>query len=125
MSDQLKVLHVDDDDDIREITLLALEVVGGMQVVQASSGAMALDAVKSFRPDVFLLDVMMPEMSGEELLANFRNDPELCDVPCIFMTARVQANEISGLKESGAVDVIQKPFDPMTLADQVKATIAP
>ena len=118
------MLHVDDDDDIREITMLALETVGGMQVVQASSGAEALARVQSFRPDVLLLDVMMPEMSGEELLVQLRANPDLSSTPCIFMTARVQANEISGLKDQGAVDVIQKPFDPMTLSDQIRAIIA-
>jgi DNA-binding response OmpR family regulator len=125
MSDQIKVLHVDDDDDIREITLLALETVGEMHVVQAPSGAEALIKVQTFRPDVLLLDVMMPEMSGEELLVQLRANPDLDNTPCIFMTARVQANEISGLIEQGAIDVIQKPFDPMTLADQIKAIIAP
>ncbi|SFR32670.1 response regulator [Litoreibacter janthinus] len=123
MPDQIKVLHVDDDGDIREITLLALETVGLMEVVQASSGAEALAKVQSFKPDVFLLDVMMPEMSGEELLARLRTNPDLDNTPCIFMTARVQSNEISGLIENGAIDVIQKPFDPMTLAHQIKEII--
>ncbi|SDX26254.1 response regulator [Litoreibacter albidus] len=123
MADQLTVLHVDDDDDIREITLLALEAVGGMTVVQASSGAAALVSVENLQPDVLLLDVMMPEMSGVELLSQLRNIPKLQETPCIFMTARVQANEISGLKEHGAVDVIEKPFDPMTLADRIRAII--
>lgn len=119
----MRVLHVDDDDDIREITQMALEAVGGMEVVQASSGAAALEKASAFQPDVFLLDVMMPEMSGEELLAQLRSQPGLAEIPCIFMTARVQANEISAFKEKGAIDVIQKPFDPMTLADRIRAIV--
>ncbi|TMM54636.1 response regulator [Sulfitobacter sabulilitoris] len=119
MTTPLTVLHVDDDDDIREIALLALETVGGLNVTQCASGAEALKAVKGMSPDVFLLDVMMPEMSGEQLFAALRAMPEYAHVPTIFMTARVQPDEIVGFKELGAVDVIEKPFDPMALSDRV------
>ncbi len=126
MSDtsKISVLHVDDDADIREIATLALETVGEMHVVTAASGQGALDALTSFTPDVLLLDFMMPEMSGEELYHRLQENPDLRDIPCIFMTARVQAEEIQSLKNLGAKDIIEKPFDPMTLADQIKAILA-
>lgn len=122
-NDQTRVLHVDDDADIREITLLALETVGGMNVVSVGSGQAALDALDSFTPDVFLLDYMMPEMSGEELYQQLQLRPEIRDVPCIFMTARVQSSEVVALEALGAKAVIEKPFDPMTLADKIRAVL--
>ena len=123
MSEPLKVLHVDDDDDIREIAKMALEAIGGFTVHQCSSGAQALKDVVDFGPDVFLLDVMMPEMSGEQLFEKLRAIPELANVPAIFMTARVQQNEIDGFIDLGAIAVIQKPFDPMTLSEEVQAAL--
>lgn len=123
MTTPLKVLHVDDDADIREIALLALDTVGGLDVTQCASGAEALTAVQGMQPDVFLLDVMMPEMSGEQLFAALRAMPQFADVPTIFMTARVQPDEVTGFKALGAVDVIEKPFDPMTLAERVTSVV--
>ena len=124
MSSQLKILHVEDDLDILEVAKLALEVVGGFEVLQCSSGAEALRRAAAFGPDLFLLDMMMPEMSGEQVLENFRKDPQFDNVPAIFMTARAQASEVEALKSSGAIDVIVKPFDPMTLAEQINEALA-
>jgi len=124
MSSPLKILHVEDDPDILEVAKLALEVVGGFEVLQCSSGAAALEQASGFGPDVFLLDMMMPEMSGEQVLANLRKDNQFDDVPAIFMTARAQASEVEALKASGAIEVIVKPFDPMTLADQIKEALS-
>lgn len=124
MSSPLKILHVEDDLDILEVAKLALEVVGGFEVLQCSSGAAALREAADFGPDLFLLDMMMPEMSGEQVLENLRKDARFDDVPAIFMTARAQASEVAALKDSGAIDVIVKPFDPMTLAEQINAAMA-
>lgn len=123
MSETFKILHVDDDADVREIARLALETVGGLDVTQCASGAEALRRVEGMMPDVFLLDVMMPEMSGEQLFAALRAKPEFANVPTIFMTARVQPDEIVGFKKLGAIDVIEKPFDPMTLSERVQESV--
>lgn len=114
-----RVLHVDDSDDLRQIVLLALETVGNLEVAQAASGAEALDLAVSFEPDIFLLDVMMPEMTGPETLLNLRKIPEFAATPAIFLTAKAQAEDISDLMDYGALAVLTKPFDPMSLADQV------
>lgn len=119
MADLPKVLHVEDDGDIREIAMIALNTVGGLEVVQCASGQEALDCAAEVAPDLFLLDVMMPGMSGDETLQNLRRMPQFADTPTIFMTAKAQHSEVERLKGSGALGVITKPFDPMTLADEI------
>ena len=120
----LKILHVEDDLDIQEIAKLSLETIGGFEVLQCASGKQALSEVLDFAPDLFLLDMMMPEMSGDVVLLNLRKLPGLQDTPAIFMTARAQRNEIVDLKALGAIEVILKPFDPITLPDQIKTALS-
>ncbi len=115
-----RVLYVEDDADIRTIALLALETVGGLEVRACSSGAEAIEAAKDLAPDLLLLDVMMPGMDGPTTLARLREIPSTAKVPVVFMTAKVQASEVEHYKSLGAVGVITKPFDPMTLATQVE-----
>ena len=116
-----RILHVDDEPDIREVTKLALEGVGGFTVEACASGEEAREVAPRFKPDLILLDVMMPIMDGPSTLRALRDDDETAHIPIVFMTAKVQKLEIAGFKDLGAIDVIEKPFDPMTLADQVKA----
>ena len=117
---QLKrVMHVDDEDDIREVTNLALDSIGSYTVRSCRSGAEALATIGGFSPQIILLDVMMPAMSGPDVLRALRKTPEGADVPVVFMTARVQAKDVQALKALGAIDVIQKPFDPLALSDQI------
>jgi two-component system OmpR family response regulator len=79
-----------------------------------------LDKVAGFQPDLILLDVMMPEMDGPTTLKAFRKMPEANEILVIFMTARSQTHEVEEYMELGAIDVIRKPFDPITLCDQIK-----
>jgi CheY-like chemotaxis protein len=116
-----RILHVEDEPDIQEIAKISLEAVGGFMVETCSSGREAIDRAATFEPDLLLLDVMMPDMDGPTTLSELRKLPGLAETPTIFMTAKVQDHEIEHFKELGAVDVITKPFDPMTLADQVRA----
>lgn len=116
-----KILHVEDEMDIQEIVKLALETIGGFTVATCSSGQEALEKAAAFNPDLFLLDVMMPGMDGPETLIALRKEPMFGSTPVIFMTAKVMEDEILRFKEIGALDVISKPFDPMTLADQIRA----
>lgn len=120
----LKILHVEDDLDIQQIAKLSLESLGGFTVHQCTSGQQALDEVLDFNPDLFLLDVMMPEMSGDTLYTKLKVIPGLENTPTIFMTARAQTENIVVLKELGALDVILKPFDAMLLPEQIKAILA-
>lgn len=115
-----RILYVEDEQDIRTIAALSLQMVGRFQVHACGSGAQALAAIGDFRPDLLLLDVMMPDMDGPQTLARLREHPAGAGIPAVFMTAKVQAGEIDALKTLGALDVIPKPFDPMTLADQLR-----
>ena len=115
-----RILFVEDDPDIQLVAKMALETVGGFRVLACSSGAEALARCEELAPDLILLDVMMPGMDGPTTLAALRQIPSLRDVPVVFMTARVQAQEVFNYRQLGAVAVIAKPFDPMTLSDQVQ-----
>jgi CheY-like chemotaxis protein len=119
----IKLLHVEDDADIREIAMMALELSGEFEILQCSSGSEAIAKARAFAPDVFLLDMMMPGMTGRETLDQMRQDPMLASIPAIFMTARAQHSEIEELLMNGAAKVISKPFDPMALPDQIKQAI--
>ncbi len=116
-----RILYVEDEPDIRAVAKLALEVVGGFTVKICCSGEEALREVEAFAPDMILLDVMMPGMDGPTTLTKLRQLPALDPVPIAFMTAKVQPQEVAHFKSLGAVDVIPKPFDPMTLSNQVQA----
>jgi len=116
-----KILYVEDDADIQAVAKIALEMVGGFVLRSCSSGKEAIDPKSvEFAPDLMLLDVMMPEMDGPSTLGKLRQLPGLDRTPVIFMTAKVQASEVDYYKSLGAIGVIAKPFDPMTLADQIR-----
>ncbi|MCW2791727.1 MAG: two-component response regulator [Nocardioides sp.] len=113
------VLVVDDDDSIREIAEIALEMVGGLNVLSAPGGVRALELAREHHPDAVLLDVMMPDMDGLTTFRHMQGDDTISDIPVILVTAKVQVGDRQmwdGLAISG---VISKPFDPMTLAADV------
>ena len=124
MSRLQRILYIEDDADIRTVALLALETVGGFSVKACASGQAALEEAEAFAPDLILSDVMMPGMDGPTTIKALREMPALAEVPVMFMTAKVQPNEIEHFKSLGAIEVIAKPFDPMTLADQIRASWA-
>lgn len=115
-----RVMCVEDDDDIRMILELSLGQLGGYQVRCCANGRQALDTVDSFAPDLVLLDVMMPGLSGPEVLAALRERPQWQQVPVVFMTAKAMPDEVEDLLRYGATGVIVKPFDPVTLPEDVK-----
>ena len=115
-----KILYVEDEPDIQEVARMALETFGGYTVETCSSGEEAMEKGPGFNPDLILMDVMMPGMDGPTTLQAMRETAEMKDTPVIFMTAKVMETELERFRELGAADVIPKPFDPVTLADQVK-----
>jgi CheY-like chemotaxis protein len=121
----LKVLYVDDDEFIREVAELALGLDPEIEVRVADGGAAAVALVSGggFSPDVFLLDVMMPQMDGPATLAELRKTPGHAGTPAIFVTARAQAAEHRPLIEAGAVGVLTKPFDPVSFAGDVRGLL--
>lgn len=121
MTELKRVVHIDDEPDIREIVNMSLALVGGLEVIQFPSGEAALPEIEAVAPELILLDVMMPNMDGEETYRRIRQMPSLEATPIVFMTAKASSTDLSHLRELGALDVLIKPFDPMSLADQVKA----
>ena len=115
-----KILYVEDEADIQKIAKLALETVGGFEVLICGSGGEAVEKAPEFRPDMILLDVMMPGMDGPDTLEALHRLPGIEGTPAVFLTAKAMPFEVERYKKMGALDVIPKPFDPMTLADQVK-----
>ncbi len=116
-----KILYVEDEINIRTVGLFSLVEVGGLEVEPAVSGRQALEKVGPCSPDVILLDVMMPGMDGISTFKALRARGDTANVPVIFMTAKVQPHEVEGYLSMGALAVIAKPFDPLTLADEVRA----
>jgi DNA-binding response OmpR family regulator len=116
----VRVLHVDDEPDIREIVEISLGLDPGFAVRSCASGGDAIAAADDWAADVVLLDVMMPVMDGPATLALLRKSARTIDIPVIFMTARAHKSEREKFLSLGAVGVIAKPFDPMTLAAEVR-----
>ena len=111
-----RIMMVEDEPDIRTVAKIALEAVGGYTVELCASGNEALAKAPEFAPDLLLLDVMMPGMDGPTTYEALRAIPQTADTPVIFMTAKVQRHEVAHYKQLGAIEVIAKPFDPMTLS---------
>jgi two-component system, OmpR family, response regulator len=119
----VKVLIVDDEPDIRRIARLSLVRIGGMEVIEAANGDEALHQARGESPDAILLDVMMPGRDGPSTLAALLADPATATIPVIFLTAKAMAAEVDRLRSLGAVGVLTKPFDPLKLADDVRAAL--
>ncbi len=118
-----KVLLVDDDPRIRKIAQISLEGVGGWNVSMVSSGFEAIEVAVREKPDVILLDVMMPEMDGPTTLAKIREKEEIAGIPVIFFTAKVQKHELDAYLALGAAGIISKPFDPMKLPGEISEIV--
>lgn len=115
-----RILCAEDVPDIQYVVKLALEMLGGYEVLLCGNGTEVLDQVGGFAPSLILLDVMMPDMDGPTTLERLRGDPNTAKIPVIFLTAKAQASDIKRYQALGALDVIVKPFDPMKLAAQVQ-----
>ena len=114
-----RILLADDEPDVLEVSRIALETVGGFEVAVCNSGAELLRRLPDFSPDLIIIDVMMPDMAGPEVLARVRQIPGFGETPVVFLTGVINGDELKNLRTSGAADVILKPFDPMTLADRI------
>jgi two-component system, OmpR family, response regulator len=115
MSDLQTIIYADDERDIRTIAVMALSELGGLQVEECSSGLEALERSSASRPDLIVLDVMMPGMDGVETYKRLRELPGMADTPVVFMTAKAMRHELDALRKLGVAGVIAKPFDPLTL----------
>jgi two-component system OmpR family response regulator len=116
-----KILYLDDEADIREVARMALELDSDLQVTGLGDPRRLVSVAKEERPDLILLDFRMPGMDGLQVLEALQTSPEVANTPVVFLTASVQKHELRKLTEAGAMGVIEKPFDPLTIAERVKA----
>lgn len=120
----LRVLCVDDEPDLLDVVRMALELSGDVVVETCGSGKEAPARAAAFRPDVLLIDVMMPGVDGPTTLATLRRTPGVEAVPAMFFTAKAELSELDRLRSLGAAGVIVKPFDPLTLEQRVRTVLA-
>ncbi len=111
------ILLVEDDEDIAELIILALTELGQLKVIHCNSGEAALKIVQESRPQLILMDVMMPNMDGPTAMKEIRKLSGFIHIPIVLITARVQPHELHEYYEMGAIDVITKPFDPVRLSE--------
>lgn len=116
-------MFADDDANIRLIVQMSLEGLTDWTILLAHSGEEALNLLEDEKPDLLLLDVMMPDADGESVLARMQESLGADSVPTIFITAKVQPQEIRKYKELGALGVIMKPFHPIQLATEIKRIV--
>ncbi len=118
------LLIIDDEDHIREVACLSLEMTEGWRVTTANCGTMGAEIAKREKPDAILLDVMMPEKDGPSTLRILQQDEETKNSPVIFLTAKVQGPDRRKFLELGVQGIIAKPFDPLTLGQQIREVLA-
>ncbi len=116
-----RICYVEDDEDIQRIVRMSLERVGKMTVDVVSDSTTAIARITSFKPDLVMLDWMMPGMDGPTLFRKMKEDPQMAALPVVFITAKAQSRDMAELMALGAVATISKPFSPKDLPDQLRA----
>jgi len=114
-----RILIIDDEDDIREVAALSLEATAGWHILTARSGAEGIAVATAQHPDAILMDVMMPGVDGPTTFRNMQAIPEIASIPVLLLTAKVQGVDQRRFNSLGVVSVLFKPFDPLTLAQQI------
>jgi len=114
-----KILLVEDDSDIQKLVRISLKFRGVQEVVVAEDGEKCLSVVGEVQPDVILLDVMLPRMNGYEICRRLKSNPKTKNIPVIFLSARAMDTEVKKGLKVGARGYLVKPFDPMTLYEEI------
>jgi CheY-like chemotaxis protein len=118
-----RILIIDDEEDIRAVAALSLESVAGWEVITACSGAQGITTAIAEQPDAILMDVMMPAMDGPTTFREMQKYTEIAHIPVILLTAKVQGVDQRRFAGLGVAGVLFKPFDPMTLAEQMSTAL--
>jgi len=116
-----RICYVEDDEDIQRIVRMSLERIGKMTVQVVGDPAQAIETIKAFKPDLVMLDWMMPGMDGPTLFRKMRETPEVKHLPVVFITAKASSSEMDELRAMGAAGAISKPFSPKDLPDQLRS----
>lgn len=114
-----RIIYIEDEVDIAEIAKIALEDIGSFTLLCCYSGREALEKAEEFEPDLFIIDVMMPDMDGSSTFREIKKIPKLANIPVIFMTAKAQQGEVKEYLDMGVLGVIAKPFDPTKLSETI------
>ena len=117
----IRIVYVEDDEDIQRIVRMSLERVGKMTVAVVSDPTLAIQTITEFRPDMVMLDWMMPVMDGPTIYRQMKMRPELNALPVVFITAKAGQRDLEELKALGCAGTISKPFSPKDLPDQLRA----
>ena len=115
-----RICYVEDDEDIQRIVRMSLERVGKMTVEVVGDPTMAIDAMTAFKPDLVMLDWMMPRMDGPAVFREMRLHPETRALPVVFITAKAAQRDLDELIAMGAAGTVSKPFSPKDLPDQLR-----
>jgi CheY-like chemotaxis protein len=118
-----RVLIIDDEDDIREVAALSLEATAGWEIFTAASGAQGIEIAIAQQPDAILMDVMMPGVDGPSTFRQMQQIPTIAHIPVVLLTAKVQGVDKRRFADLGVAGVLFKPFDPLTLAEQISETL--
>jgi len=118
-----RILIIDDEDDIREVAALSLEATAGWEIITANSGAKGIEVAVAQQPDAILMDVMMPEVDGPTTFRNMQQNSAISNIPVLLLTAKVQGVDQRRFAGLGVAAVLFKPFDPLTLADQISEVL--
>ncbi len=116
-----RVCYVEDDEDIQRIVRMSLERIGKLTIEIVSDPNLAIDRMIAFKPDLVMLDWMMPGLDGPTLFRRMRDVPATSTLPVVFITAKASDRELAELMALGAAGAISKPFAPMELAAQLRA----
>src|SRR3569833_891649 len=118
-----RILIIDDEDDNREVAALSLEATAGWEIIAANSSAAGIKAAAEQKPDAILMDVMMPGMDGPTTFRQMQQNPNISGIPVLLLTAKVQGVDQRRFADLGVAGVLFKPFDPMTLAQQISQAL--
>jgi CheY-like chemotaxis protein len=122
MSDKFnKILYVEDYVDLQEIVAICLKELGGHDVKICSSGKEVFEEIDEFHPDLLLFDIMLPDITGPDILKQLRANPKYKDTPAIFISAKFIGHELTEYRKLGVLGIIRKPFDPTTLLQVIEA----
>ena len=116
-----RICYVEDDEDIQRIVRMSLERVGKMTVEIVTDPLQAIGVMTAFKPDLVMLDWMMPGMDGPTLFRKMKEDPQVCGLPVVFITAKAQSRDMAELMALGAAGTISKPFSPKDLPNELRA----
>ncbi len=124
-SHKMKVLLIENDEDVRCVASLSLSLIGGLEVLEADGGAKGLELAFQEKPDAILMDMATPGMGAGETISALRDNPETASIPVVFLTTRTLSADLDKMGRMGAAGILLKPFDPMTLASQLQQIIKP